>query len=72
LLENKTEEGLRDGNYGYRAIILDGKRYDVTPGTVSRMRDGGTTNSTFSANGETYRLHEPTPFKRQPPSLQKV
>jgi hypothetical protein len=58
-----------DWNYWYRAVIIDGVRCDVIAGSVNRMRDGGTTHSTFQWDGKTFNLFQPTPFSRMPAEL---
>jgi hypothetical protein len=46
-------------NYGYKALILDGQRLELS-GSVKMLRDGGTKVSTFeSQDGKRFRLVEP-------------
>ena len=50
----------KDTYDNYSHIILDGRRYDVIPESIMRMRNGGTTYSTYKGYGKEYKLHQPT------------
>ncbi len=64
----KTVQLLQDSSNNtydnYSALIIDGKRYEVVEGSISRARDGWTTKSRFQADWKTVELYQPTPFNK--------